>query len=243
MAELAIDHPKHGPRIRSSRILRPEERDAREAVANIRKQLMKLDALDKEMVARLEAALDDSEELERLAGTYLSDSDRLRLGYWPEGRAYLVLEEAELIARFIRERYRPDLNGFAIAVIFEKKLSPVLRRGRLGTAAKLPGKTRFLTEFAAQGEGVAFDAVITLGFLDWVCLTDADRQRLVHHELEHLAPDGEGGIMLVPHDFEDFRSIWELYGPASETGVFSSDSIGRKVTLTGSQMDLMEEAV
>lgn len=156
------------------------------------------------------------------------------------GTAYRVLEEAELITGFVRERYRDDLQGFNIAVIFEEKLSPVLRRGRLGTAAKLPGKQRYLTALAAAKEGAPIDAVITLGFLDWTGLTDQDRQRLIHHELEHLVPNGEGGIMLQPHDFEDFTSIWTLYGPASESGRFSSDSIAGGIELVGSQLDLME---
>ncbi len=240
MLELAINDQEYGPKIRAARILRPEERDAAEAIAAIRKQVMKLDALDGEMRARIEAAMDDAEELKRLSETYLTEEHRLRLGYWREGTLYRVLDEGELIAAFVRERYRDDLDGFRIAVVFEEKLSPVLRRGRLGTAAKLPGKSRFLTALAAAKGGAPIDAVISLGFLDWAGLTDQDRQRLVHHELEHIQPNGEGGLMLQPHDFEDFVSVWTLYGAGSQTGRFSSDSIAGGIELIGSQLDLME---
>lgn len=232
MLELAIEHPETGPKIRTCRILRPDERQAVEIVSKLRKLLMQADALDGELRARLESALDDSEELKKLTENYLPEEERIRLGYWGEGGGFRTLDEGSLLKDFIVQRYRPDLKGFRIAVLFQEKIAPVNRRGRLGTQMKLPGKMRFLSQY---------DAVTTLGFGDWTRLTDTDRQRLVHHELEHLEVI-DGGLSIRAHDFEDFVSIFSVYGPSSESGHFGADSLAGAFEVTSSQMELMGPA-
>lgn len=231
MLDLAIKDPKYGLRIRQSRILRPDERKVLEVVQQVRKELMSIGQLDSEMNARLEAALDDPIELGTLTSTYLDEESRLRLGYWPSEEPYRVLDEGTAIKEFIVKRYREDLRPFGIVVVFQEEVPPVNRRGRLGTMTKLPGKMKFLTQY---------DAVVSLGFREWTRLTDADRQRLVHHELEHLEVI-EGKVGLRGHDFEDFASIVGLYGLRSESERFSTDGeVADVLEQTGSQYELME---
>lgn len=215
---LAIFDEDFGPRIRAVRVLMPKEVNALDAIKQVRERLETIDALDQDMKAKLEAALDKPSELEELTGKYLDKEARMRLGVWGEGDPYRSLEEAELILDFLIGEYRPDLRPFKIAVVAMQKVTPVNRRGRLGTAFKMPGKMQFLA---------GYDAIVTIGFEDWRHLSDRDRQRLVHHEIEHLESGtddaGNRRLLMRTHDFEEFVSIAVEYGLRSETGRFNTD--------------------
>lgn len=211
---LAIRDEEFGPKIRSVRVLMPKEVRALDVVKKIQRGLEEIDAYDDEMKSRLEAALDSPEDLRALTGKYLDEAARMRLGVWgEEGADYRELEEADLILAFLIREYRPDLKGFRIATVFTESIAPVNRRGRLGTAFRMPGKMKHLS-------GV--DAVVTLGFDHWRFLSDRDRQRLIHHEIEHFDTD-DGKVVLVGHDFEEFVSIAVEYGLRSESGRFNTD--------------------
>jgi Putative phage metallopeptidase len=214
---LAIFDEDFGPRIKAARVLMPKEVNALDAIKQVRARLETIDALDQDMKAKLEAALDKPSELEELTGKYLDEDARMRLGVWGEGDASRRLEEAELILDYLIGEYRPELRPFQIAVVAMEKVTPVNRRGRLGTAFKMPGKMKFLA-------GV--DGIVTIGFQDWRFLSDRDRQRLVHHEIEHFEVDTDGGtrrLLLKTHDFEEFISIAVEYGLRSESGRFNTD--------------------
>lgn len=228
MPNLAIDDPEVGPKLKAVRILTPDEVQKVELLKTVRKILMQLESLDSEMMARLEAAMDNDEELKKLMESYLPEAERIRMGFWGDGD-FRILDEGNLLVQYVVDEYRPDLIGHRIAVVFVDKITPINRRGRLGTQMRLPGKMRFLAEY---------DAVTTLGYEDWRMLSDQDRQRLVHHELEHLEVDD--GLKLRSHDFEDFVSIFKLYGPQSQGGRFSGDSLKAIYGAEGnSQFELM----
>lgn len=233
-AKSAIQHPDYGPRIRASRILPPPEREAATIVQRIRKNLMARGLMNDSMTARLEAALDDAGLLEELAVEWMEEEEHLRMGIWPDdGHDFRRIDEADALIAFVTNTYRMDLRDRRIVTVFQQRIPPVHRRGRLGTAAKLPGKMQFLTEY---------DAVVTLGFLDWSLLTDRDRQRLIHHELEHLEVSDEGRLVLRGHDFEDFARVIELYGLRSEAERMSTD--GRSAAAlerAGSQLSLLTQ--
>lgn len=236
--ELAIDDPTYGPRVRKTRVLEPEERSQERRMRQLKTKLQEARALvgeeeaTRELRARLEAAMDDASELRKLEEQWVSKEEGTRFGEWVHGDgAYARHDEADAILEFVVETYRPELKFYRIAVVFQEKVPPSQRRERMGTTMKLPGKMAYLSEC---------HGVITLGWEHWIMLTDQDRQRLVHHELEHLEVDE--GLKLRGHDFEDFASIVELYGLRSESERFSTDGRVADVLAGGSQLELLERA-
>lgn len=238
--KLAINDPEFGPQLSAVRVLTPAERDAERRMKEIRKHvdqarlLASGDEKAANLRARLEAAMDDIGELHKLEEMFVPKEDRIRMGTWVHGEGeFATHEEADIILRFLTRHYRTDLRGNSIVVVFQEKIPPVNRKDRMGTAAKLPGKMRFLSNY---------DAVITLGWEQWIELSDADRQRLVHHEIEHLEHDD--GLKLRGHDFEDFASIIELYGLRSESGRFATDGRNAEILMSGggSQLELIDRA-
>ena len=209
----------------------------------IRKKMEEAKALDpesskgKKNLARLELAKDDISIVLDLEKQWLSDDDRFRLGVWTSGeeKPFIIHDEAVILTRFVLNEYRSDIARFKIAIVMQQGIPPVNRKGRLGTATKLPGKLKFLA---------GYDAVITLDFSHWAMLTDKDRQRLIHHELEHLQENDDGnGLCLRSHDFEDFTDVIELYGLHSESNRFSVDTVTDKVLVrAGAQLELLERA-
>lgn len=217
---LAIADPKFEKKIRETRISTPDERSNTDRLRMVREAMEKANALGQDKAgkknrARLELALDDIRELMKLEETWMSKEDRARLGEWIYEDEFIAHPEAMHILRFIIEKYRSDLSRFKIAILMQKEVPPVNRRGRLGTAMKLPGKMKFLSQV---------DACVTLNHSNWRTLSDKDRQRLIHHELEHLEVNQENArLQLRAHDFEDFANIVVIYGLRSESGIFNTD--------------------
>jgi hypothetical protein len=219
--KLAIDHPEYGPEMRKTRILTPDEREAHLRLARIRSKMEEAKALDPETDAgrknraKLELATSDLSVLFKLELSWLSEDERFVLGTWTATKDLKTHDEATLICKFVIETYRPDLRGYKIAVVMQKDVPPANGRGRLGTATRLPRKIHFIS---------TVHAIVTVDFGEWCMLTDQDRQRLIHHELEHLHQnDDRNGLVLLGHDFEDFISVIQLYGLRSESERFSTD--------------------
>lgn len=232
--ELAIRSEEYGERIRTGRILTPAEVERVEVLKRVRSLIEKIGPLDKEMAGKLEAAIDDQIHFQDLAKAWLPEEEYLRMGWWEsEGPAFRVIDEAVALMEFVVDTYRNDLRGYRIACVFQQKINPVARRTRIGSATKLPGKMHYLSEW---------HAVITLAFEEWRSLADADRQRLMHHELEHLQVE-DGRLVLMGHDFEDFGSIVSLYGLRSVSGRMAMDGrVGDAIErAVNGQMELGEE--
>lgn len=228
--ELAIQDPEVGEKLRAVRILRPDEVRTAMVIEKVKKELMAVGAYDPEMRAKLESAMDDPSLLTELATRHLSEEERLRWGMWDEDDPkYRRLEEADLLVKFVVDTYKDELQGFKIASVFQERIPPAQRKERLGTAMKLPGKMAFLTEV---------DALLTLAYDHWRVLSDRDRQRLVHHELEHLVVI-DGTLALRGHDFEDFIPIVKVYGLHSEAGIFSTDGHVAAMLASAGQLDLL----
>lgn len=236
--QLAIDHEELGPKLREVRILPPDERQPEHRHAAVKRKMEAAKALDpksdkgRKNRAKLELAIEDRKVLYALEEEWLDDEDRFRMGAWTSEDAFIPLPEAELLLQHVVKTYRRDLVRFKIAVVAQKEIPPVNRRGRLGTATKLPGKMQYLSEW---------HAVITIDFTQWAGLSDRDRQRLVHHELEHLAlSDDRSGLRIRSHDFEDFTSVVDLYGLRSESGRFSTDGTSADaLERWGAQLELL----
>lgn len=230
VTKLAIRDSEKAHLFDEVRVRQASERTPEKIVEYIRGQLESAGKLTDDIRARLTLALDEPDKLFDVMRAHLTEHEQLVYGMWP-GADFVDAGEAELIRDFIVRTYREDLQGFSIAMIFQKAVPPVNRRGRLGTAAKVPGKMHYLS---------SVDAVITLDYFRWLHLTDRDRQRLVHHELEHLEVDD--GLKLRTHDFEDFTSIVRLYGLRSESESFSTDGEVAAV-LSGAQLSLLDDEV
>lgn len=236
--KLAVRDEEFGARIQETRVLPPDERDREMRLRRVQQKIKAAradvgdDETAKQLRARLESALDDTSELLKLEEKWLDEAERVRLGEWiHEPDAYVTHDEASAIAEFVILTFRRELQGHKIAVVFQRQVPPANRRERMGTAMKLPGKMSFLS---------GYEAVITLAWEHWIMLTDRDRQRLIHHELEHLVVDD--GLKLVGHDFEDFTRIIELYGLRSESERFPTDGATAEVLMSGgSQLTLLEE--
>lgn len=232
---LAIRDPEVGPRLREIRIFTPRECARLKVVEELKKKIGgELGRLDPAMAARLEKAMDDGDALDELTKQWLSEEERLQRGYWPGyDPSYLEIEEGTTLARWVIQNFRSDLRGFVIRVLFQKELPPANRRARIGTAMKLPGKMHHLS---------GIHAVITLGYQAWRELSNADRQRLVHHELEHLVVT-DNGLGARGHDFEDFATIVEMYGIRSESERMNMDgSVGDAIERAAAgQFDLIDE--
>lgn len=209
----AIDDAEIGPKLRACRIYTPAEVERSVVVSKIRRMVSELGRVDLALAEELEKALTDREAFTRLSERYFDVEERLRMGTWPEMDQFRTLEEGVLLRDFVVRAYRPDLQGWKIAILFQEKLPPAARRERLGTAFKLPGKMHHVS---------GLHGIITISFQRWRRLTDTDRQRLMHHELEHLQV-ADGALTSRGHDFEDFASIVELYGIRSESGEMNMD--------------------
>jgi hypothetical protein len=235
---LAIDHEEIGPQIRECRIFTPAERDYPSRIARLKEKMEAAKALDvsekKGLLnrAKLEEAIEDAEKLNALEMEWLSEAEQFRMGYWMDDAEFTQHPEAELILQHVVRTYRKELAGFRIGVVLQEKIPPTMGRGRLGTATKLPGKMAYLSDW---------DAIVTLDFKHWRNLTDRDRQRLIHHELEHLTLSDDGSkLRLRTHDFEDFASIVERYGLRSESKAFSTDGKAADVLEAwGAQLELV----
>jgi hypothetical protein len=212
---LAMDDPEVGPKLRDCRVYTPKEVQREAVLTRLRQQLGDLKRIEPALAEEMTKALTDADTFKRLTESHFSLGERIRMGYWDaeEGEEFRSLDEGVLLKDFVIRAYRPDLRGYRIVVLFQLKLTPANRRERIGTAMKLPGKMHHVS-------GV--DAIITLSFLRWRGLSDTDRQRLVHHELEHLVVE-DGGLKGRGHDFEDFASIVETYGIRSESGGMNMD--------------------
>jgi hypothetical protein len=231
--ELAIEDPRYASDLEQVRILPASERSPEKTIQRIC-DILSINGtrtITEGDKSRLQLAMDEVDKLQDLVFGHMEDAERFRYGWWPKDKDFVPSDEGALIRDFIIEEYREELHGYDIAMVFQQKINPVNRRGRLGTAQRLPGKMHHLTG--------GTHACITLDFRHWCSLTDRDRQRLVHHELEHLEVDK--GLKLRTHDFEEFVSIVDLYGLRSESQSFSTDghvadSLGR----AGAQLELLQ---
>lgn len=229
------DRGECGERIAKARIWPVADRTREKKLDLVRAKMEAVFALDpqtdkgRKNRAKLELAMDDFDVMANLLVEWISDEERLQLGEWMAEEDYMIHDESCAIADFVKATYRRDLLRHNIAIVVGKKIPPYLRRVRLGTAMKVSGKLSFLSEI---------EAIVTVDFNEWCSLTDADRQRLIHHELEHLTI-GENGLQLRAHDFEEFVSVVEIYGLRSQSGRFSTDGpVADRLEICSSQLRL-----
>jgi hypothetical protein len=155
-----------------------------------------------------------------------------------------VIHTAEEIIR----QYHPWLITARIAFVMRSESQKRGQRYVLGQASKVPDKMQPYFEF---------DFLIWLSEKDYEGMSDATREALIDHELEHCKPNMmTGGWRLIEHDIQEFatiilrRGLWtedlrrmdkakEAYQQGDllkDTTVTMSDARGKVATMTGEQL-------
>lgn len=120
-----------------------------------------------------------------------------------------VTKEVLSLVRAIIEEHEPELQDASIAVLFWTEGPMKAGKAVLGQAKKV-GK-----EY--QALGFDYDFIIYLSRPMYDGLNEQQRRALIHHELLHCSfvndPNAEEQkATIVPHDFEEFNKIINLYG-------------------------------
>lgn len=126
----------------------------------------------------------------------------------------------EVAEKLVAEHHQ-ELQGIRVEYVWRNK--PIVSRGKvvLGKARKITG----LAAFLSSGESLDEDDEQTYFVIEvakeyWPKLTNEERIALVDHELTHCTvdygDDGENKLSILPHDLEDFLSIFRRYGAWSE---------------------------
>ena len=116
-------------------------------------------------------------------------------------------EEAYEIMRAVREDHFPELAGCNIKIIFDNKKRMTGGKIVLGSIQKPNELTRFFM-IDESGEDEGFDYVIRLDAKCWDLIDNADKTRLMRHELKHTAVDHDATTpyKIRGHTIEDFYS-------------------------------------
>ena len=123
-----------------------------------------------------------------------------------------VTEEVEGLLREVRAKYFPELKNAKIITLFDVKKRISGGRVVLGRIMKTNDLLRHLTKDEAVAiEG--YDYIITLDKEGWNAIGDADRVRVLRHELRHAYYDIDSDsnpYKLLDHSITDFYEEVEL---------------------------------
>lgn len=120
--------------------------------------------------------------------------------------------EAEPLLRKVRDNHFPELVNADILVLFDLK-----KRGSRGMVvlARIMKANDLIRHLTTDKRTVVegYDYIITLDKVFWDNTTDADRERVIRHELRHTFFDIDSEndpYKLVDHDITDFHAEVEM---------------------------------
>ena len=123
-----------------------------------------------------------------------------------------VTEEVKKLFREVQAKYFPELKNAKIITLFDVKKRASGGRVVLGRIMRTNDLLRHLTKDEAVAiEG--YDYIITLDKEGWNAIGDADRVRLLRHELRHTHYDIDSEsnpYRLLDHSITDFYEEVEL---------------------------------
>lgn len=129
---------------------------------------------------------------------------------------YFPAPEVSRVAKKVIDKWHPDLRAIRIEYLFRDKAAK--RKGRTvgGTAELVKGKHALLaTDGATDSDDLAFFLVVIASDV-WTHMTDAQKEALVDHELQHFVvdrnEDDEVVLKLRGHDVEAFFSEIPRHG-------------------------------
>lgn len=107
----------------------------------------------------------------------------------------------EVFLDTMEERFN-SLVQLKIKLIFDVKKR--IKQGKIVLASTelATEKIKFFSKDNIAVEG--YDIVIIFDLKAWQLASDADKKRIMSHELRHVFIDENGKIKLVPHDVSDF---------------------------------------
>lgn len=102
----------------------------------------------------------------------------------------------------MEERF-PSLAQLKIKLIFDLKRRVKQGKIVLASTELASEKIKFFSKDNVAVEG--YDVVIIFDMKAWELADEADRKRIMSHELRHVFIDEKDKVKLLPHDVSDFR--------------------------------------
>lgn len=131
---------------------------------------------------------------------------------------YFEAPEVRDVARPIIAEHHAHLLDIRIEYVFRSDTASKGGKDVWGTARKVSNLQAYLASGDEDGEGEAF-FVIEIARPVWIKLNDQQKSALVDHELCHCWREDEEKddriitkLSLLPHDLEEFHSIYARYG-------------------------------
>lgn len=114
----------------------------------------------------------------------------------------------EVYLKVAEERFPNTCANLNIKLMFDTKRR--VRQGKIVLASieVANAKIKYFTKNDVNVDGV--DYVLIVDQKAWELASDADKIRLISHELRHVFVDENGKQKLVPHDIEDFTAEVKL---------------------------------
>lgn len=113
----------------------------------------------------------------------------------------------EVFLDLLEERF-PSLIQLKIKLIFDTKRRVKLGSVVLASVELASEKLKFFSKDNLAVDG--YDVVITLDLKAWELASEADRKRVISHEMRHIFIDENGNPKLLQHDISDFRAEQKL---------------------------------
>lgn len=120
--------------------------------------------------------------------------------------------EAETLLKKVRNDHFPELVNADILILFDLK-----KRGSKGMAvlARIMKANDLIRHLTTDEKSVAegYDYIITIDKVFWDNTSDADRERVIRHELRHTYFDidaEDNPYKLIDHDITDFYAEVEM---------------------------------
>lgn len=124
------------------------------------------------------------------------------------------------------------LRNYVVLYRWRKVGGETAGKAKLGECKKANGHDRFLF-----GKKVHFFVTLSADNIRDRQLTREQVEALIFHELNHAGTSEKGKPMILPHEFEGFRSELEQYGPWSADLQRAADGFQARMDLRADEED------
>lgn len=120
-------------------------------------------------------------------------------------RYHEVDENTQSLFENIKDEYFPELVNCYVKPLFDTKGKKSKKSYKFGWIKKANEIIRYLTSAEVDREE-GYDFIIYLDYNIWVNIDEADKTRILRHELRHIGYDPESNNPFYEreHDIEDF---------------------------------------
>jgi hypothetical protein len=112
-------------------------------------------------------------------------------------------ETENLFTQIISNNF-PALEGVTFRLLFDTKKRVSKGNITISSTDVSNEKVKFLSSDDMAPEG--YDCIMVIDSLAWQYASEADRRRIISHELNHIVIDEKGKLKSVGHDVEDFAN-------------------------------------